>query len=319
MTTSEYKFDVAFSFLADDEEIAISINDLIKDGLTTFIYSERQKELAGTDGEKTFNLVFGSEARIVFVLYRNGWGETSWTRIEETAIRNRGYDEGYDFVLFAPLEKNSELPKWLPKNRIWIGLDRWGIEGAASVIEARVQEAGGSPKEETIEDRINRLRNEIDAEKDKKQFLDSSEGVKFASDEASKLFGIFEQAINNTNNSATSVKLNISVGVKECVLYGDRFSIRFKWSVSYTNSQRDSVLYMDLFDGSISLGGESSFPSSAPKRIKNMEFQFDVSKSRKPLWKESRSPKQSYSSEGLSKFALTLLLDKILESKRKQN
>lgn len=319
MTTSEYKYDVAFSFLADDEEIATSINDLIKDGLTAFIYSERQKELAGTDGEKTFNLVFGSEARIVFVLYRKGWGETSWTRIEETAIRNRGYDEGYDFVLFAPLEKNLELPKWLPKNRIWIGLDRWGIEGAALVIEARVQEAGGSPKEETIEDRVNRLRNEIDSEKDKKQFLDSSEGVKFAGDEASKLFDILEQAINNTNDLTASVKLNISIGGKECAIYGDGFSVRLKWFVTYTNSLRESVLYMDLFDGSISLRGEPSFPFNAPTRIKNMEFQFDVSKSRKPIWIESRSPKQSYSPEGLSKFALTLLLDKILESKKKRN
>lgn len=165
MTTTEYKYDVAFSFLADDEDIATNINDIIKDRLTTFIYSERQKELAGTDGEKTFSRVFGSEVRIVFVLYRKGWGETSWTRIEETAIRNRCFDEGYDFVLFAPLEKNLELPRWLPKNRIWLGLDRWGIEDAASVIESRVQEAGGIPKEETVEDRISRLKNEIDAEK----------------------------------------------------------------------------------------------------------------------------------------------------------
>lgn len=318
MTTSKYKYDVAFSLLADDEEIATSINELIKDGLTTFIYSERQQELAGTDGEKTFNLVFGSEARIVFVLYRKGWGETSWTRIEETAIRNRGYNEGYDFVIFAPLEKNPELPKWLPKNRIWIGLDRWGIEGAASVIEARVQEAGGSPKEETIKDRVNRLRNEIDAEKDRKQFLDSPEGVKFANDEVNKLFGFLEQAIKNTSGSKSSVSLTISVGGRECAINGEGFSARFKWQLLYSNVLSDSVLYLDLFDGYFSIKGDS-FLFEKPKRIKNLEFQFDITKSKAPIWRERRNLTQAYSSENLSKLALTLLLDTILESKRKQN
>ena len=35
----------------------------------------------------------------------------------------------------APIDKSAKVPDWLPKNRIWIGLERWGIEGAAGVIE----------------------------------------------------------------------------------------------------------------------------------------------------------------------------------------
>ena len=99
MNENNFKYDVAFSFLAEDEELTIQINSLIQDRIVTFIYSRKQGKIAGTDGERTFNRVFGSEARIVFVLYRENWGKTPWTRIEETAIRNRAYDEGYDFVL----------------------------------------------------------------------------------------------------------------------------------------------------------------------------------------------------------------------------
>lgn len=73
----------------------------------------------------TFNSVFGRETRSVVILYRKGWGESSWTRIEETAIRNRAHDEGYDFALFIPLDGNPTVPQWVPKNRLWIGLDRW--------------------------------------------------------------------------------------------------------------------------------------------------------------------------------------------------
>ena len=151
MSADNYKYDVAFSFLAQDEAFAMQLNDLLQDRVTTFLYSRRQGELAGTDGEKTFNLVFGEQARLVVVLYREGWGETPWTRIEETAIRNRAFDHGYDFVKFIPLDDKPSVPKWLPRTQLWVGLKRWGISGAASVIEARIQELGGETHEESVD------------------------------------------------------------------------------------------------------------------------------------------------------------------------
>ena len=141
---TSYKYDVAFSFIAQDESLAIQLNDLLQDRLNTFLYSKQQEEIAGKNGEKEFGKVFGEEARIVVVLYRKGWGETPWTRIEETAIRNRSYEHGYDFAIFIPLDDPLSVPKWLPKTQLWVGLKRWGIAGAASVIEARVQELNGS-------------------------------------------------------------------------------------------------------------------------------------------------------------------------------
>jgi hypothetical protein len=128
-----------------------------------FLYSRQQEAVAGTDGEQTFNRVFGEEARIVVVLYRAGWGQTPFTRIEETAIRNRAFDQGYDFALFIPLDPSPTVPAWLPKNRIWIGLERWGEHAAASVIEARVQEAGGEPRQETAADSARRLARDLAA------------------------------------------------------------------------------------------------------------------------------------------------------------
>jgi hypothetical protein len=126
-----FEYDVAFSFLAQDEGLALQLNDLLQDRVRTFIYAEQQKELAGKDGEKAFGSVFGEKTRFVALLYRDGWGQTSWTRIEETAIRNRGYEEAYDFLLCIPLDDPPHAPKWIPRNRLWIGLRRWGVEGAA--------------------------------------------------------------------------------------------------------------------------------------------------------------------------------------------
>ena len=54
-----FKYDVAFSFLTRDEGLALQLNDLLQDRIKTFVYSERQKELAGTDGEVQKRKIFG--------------------------------------------------------------------------------------------------------------------------------------------------------------------------------------------------------------------------------------------------------------------
>ena len=187
MNNEKYKYDIAFSFLAEDEQLAVVLNDLLSTTCSTFLYSKKQDEIAGTDGEKTFNKVFGEDARIVAVLFRDTWGETPWTRIEETAIRNRAFEEGYDFVVFIPLENNPKLPEWLPKPQIWIGIDRWGPKGAASVIEARVQQEGGEPKEESVQGQAARIKRKKDADVKRKKFLDSHEGVWIAQEEIKRV------------------------------------------------------------------------------------------------------------------------------------
>lgn len=187
MSTDQYDFDVAFSYLAEDESLATQLNDLLQDRLRTFLYSKRQEEIAGRDGEKSFNAVFGEKSRLVVVLYRAGWGETPWTRIEETAIRNRAYDHGYGFVIFVPLDESSSVPKWLPRTQLWVGLKRWGMEGAAAAIEARVQELGGEPHDETVLDRAARLERSLNFSAHRKQFLNSEAGVGAANAEFESL------------------------------------------------------------------------------------------------------------------------------------
>jgi hypothetical protein len=208
---AEYKYDVAFSFLAQDEAVATKLNGLLQNRMATFIYSKQQEQVAGTDGEKTFNAVFGGEARLVVVLYREGWGTTPKTRIEETAIRNRAVDSGYDFVKFIPLDTKATVPKWLRETQIWIGLDRWGLSGAASVIEARVQELGGQPHTETVEERAARLDRAVQFSDLRRQFLNSQTGVQAASEEFKKLIDAFTHSVASIKETAASLG---SLGMK---------------------------------------------------------------------------------------------------------
>ena len=190
MSPDDFLYDVAFSFLGQDEAIAVQLNDLLKDRLETFIYSDakRQVTLAGRDGADAFSRVFGTEARTVAVLYREGWGERGFTEVEATAIRNKAHEFGWDFTTFIRLDKSQTLPPWFPRSRIWADLTRWGVEGAAAVIESRVREAGGTPKELTASEVAARTVQEIRETDERRAFLDSVEGVEAAQGEFDKLF-----------------------------------------------------------------------------------------------------------------------------------
>jgi len=311
MNNKDYKYDVAFSFLTQDEGLALQINDLIKNRVKTFIYPEKQKELAGKNGEEAFSRVFESEARFVFVLYRDGWGDTPWTRIEQTAIRNRAFDTGYDFVLFAKIDTSSTVPKWLPKTQIWIGIERWGVEGAASVIEARVQEMGGAPIEETVDDRALRQAKEIKDEIGKRALLNSEQGVRMANEAAHNLFSEIERITARLTDDPSAINLNFEAKTEHCRVFGSGFSISLYWHSQFSNSLSDARLYLTLYTGIVSIRGGGAFPFTEPKELKKIVFQFDLARNRSPFWREETVPKRSFSTNDLAGFIIAMLLEKI--------
>ena len=127
-----------------------------------------------------FSEVYGNKARVVVVLYRKEWGETPWTRVEASAIRNRSLSDSWDFTVFIPTEDRPSMPPWVPKTRLYVGLQRFGIESAAGVIEQRVSERGGEPKVETVIERAARHARANELRQMQRQFIKSDIGVKAA-------------------------------------------------------------------------------------------------------------------------------------------
>ena len=181
MADPDFKYDVAFSFLSQDESIAVDLNDQVSRSVSTFLYTERQKELAGTDGQVSFNRVFGQEARTVVVLFRLGWGGRGWTGVEQTAIQNRGLNEGWNFLTVVSVtDESPKAPVWLPSTRLWAGYKRFGLQATADIIESRVQEAGGAPRIETAVETALRVKAELEADEARQAFLHSPQGVEAA-------------------------------------------------------------------------------------------------------------------------------------------
>jgi hypothetical protein len=132
-----------FSFLAEDEPTARALSEKLAGRVSTFVFSRQQNDLAGKDGVEEFSAVFRRRSRLVAILYRHGWGTTKWTRIEETAIKERFLDDGMSFLLIIAMQPHPTLPAWLPKTRIYFDMTEFGLDSAVGAIIARFQEAGG--------------------------------------------------------------------------------------------------------------------------------------------------------------------------------
>ena len=52
------KYDVAISFLFEDQNLAAAIYDKLSEGLKVFFYPRNQEELAGTDGLESMRKPF---------------------------------------------------------------------------------------------------------------------------------------------------------------------------------------------------------------------------------------------------------------------
>jgi hypothetical protein len=271
----QFKYDVAFSFLSQDEALAVQLNDRLKDRLETFIYSDakRQAVLAGRDGADAFSRVFGAEARTVVVLYRAGWGESGFTAVEATAIRNRGFECSYDFTTFIPLDKPPIVPRWLGRSRLWFDWAKWGVEGAAAVIESRVQEAGGTPRELTAAELAARTVDEIREADERTAFLNSSKGVEAAQREFDALFEEVQRV--SATSSGLVVKPERQKNIVSMDAAGLPRTVTFVFHLSVSDSLQGFTLRLVQFVGS-SEGG----------RNWDNDYHFDFGPSGEYGWRE---------------------------------
>lgn len=290
---TDRSFDVAISFGFKDEDFATRLHDLLAPRLEVFLYSKRQEMLAGTDGEATFNSVFGKDARLVVVLFREAWGQSPFTRFEETAIRNRAFTEGYDFTIFIPMDEaeKTKVPAWLPKNRLYVGLERWGIEGAAAAIEARFSELGGSVHAETLEGIAMRAAQKLDFKRRREEHLSTVGGVtaQRASYEAvcAELVSGVEKLKTLMPAIGLTVKQTNSGGRGALALLSNPAAMSVTWRLQYSNVLEGANLEATLWRGHPPWPGVMLYEES--RKLSTLQFKPDLCGDGEAGWKGAGS------------------------------
>jgi hypothetical protein len=284
--TATFEYDVAFSFLAKDEHLAIALSDLLSDRYGTFVYSKHQEKLVGTDGQEAFGQVFGETARTVVVLYRDGWGSTPWTRTEETLIKNRTMRDGWDFLLVIRIAP-ATLPKWLPHSYIWHDFERFGPNGAASVISALIQRTGGEPGVESLEKKAERVRRMVDFEASRRKFLNSTEAVSAAREAVQEIMRLIEAKCDQLSGSF-SFQPKRSPSPNEIAVLGQGSAGMLQWCGKYSNTLDHAYLEMSYWRGHPPLWGVHYIEREPPK-LKAMRFTFDITPAGSCFWKPEKA------------------------------
>jgi len=302
---NDFKYEVAFSFHSLDQAKATRLNNLIKDRYSTFVYNQRQKELIGTDGVESFKSVFKYEARIVVVLYRKEWGETKWTRIESDAIKTRGFEHGFDFVIFITVEDKVDLPPWIEPTYIWANLKRYGLKAAADAIERKIVIRGGDKRDVRPTDIAKRIENKRKFIIEKDSILKSSRGVELANKEISNLFNLIEEGVL-TLKQEMSLPINYKIN--------DTISFSINTTNLTTNLQWNNYSGNYLEDPTLTI--KIIRPARAPSHsviVKSFKFMFSYSEAKEFGWEPTDKLDLFLATPNLVDFILKEFL-KIIES-----
>lgn len=302
----EFKYDIAFSFLERDLSIAKEISKKLNKDIEYFLYTDEQKELVAKDGIDVFNSIFQIESRIVFLLHRNEWGNTNWTKVEENAMKNRYLEEGEDFVFVVSLDENPQMPKWIPKAKIWYDYKRFGVDGLVSILEHRVKQRGKILTVETAEYKYERIRNESENKRKIYELLNGYDGkaMAIANAEFAKICEILSEKVQ---------KLNLKSGTEEFAIKREsnfvsvrfgKYILIFGWSVESRNSLSGSNLQIlikeriprrELFETKFAMKNEDNFA-------------FDINLNGTNGWTD-RSINKFFSSENIINKYIQILLD----------
>jgi hypothetical protein len=311
MTASDpFKYDVAISFLSADLDVAQRLTELLRDRMEVFLFTERQGDVVGPDGVEQMNAVYGKEARIAIVLYREGWGKKGWTGVEETAIKNRGLEQGWDFVLMIPLEEQPTMPRWVPKANIWLAYAHYGLEAALPVIERMLEALGGAAKPVTAATHLARQarRNAWKSERDAKR--GSGEGVAAAKAAVAALFAELENTAAAEPTADVAFK-KVNDKASKIVTQAPNHegtTLTLYWSTSYSNVLHESGLHVRLWYGYAGAAGEGVIAFENPREVAAHNFDFEWGEFGQWLWQD-RNTKQTYDTTGLAAFCFGLLIE----------
>lgn len=282
-------YDVAISFLSKDEPLAITLHNELNENLSVFVYSKRQEALAGTDGLESFRQVFLTKARLVVVLYRDGWGKTPWTAVEELAIKDRVFNGAWESLLFVMLDDRSTPPGWLPTTHLRLSYARYH-DALVGAIKMRAQELGSVLKVETALEKAKRAQANELARTERDRLL-TTHGIAAARSERDILRQQLDEKIAHIQTHLTTLKLEHGADNHEYVIRTDRVSLNFY--LYATSPATESRIVVQEFDGPLILpkdrGHRMFVHGEEPRTVSKKEFYFDYHAAHGWCWREQKT------------------------------
>lgn len=300
MLETSYDMDIAISFLNNDLGLAQELRELLGSDLDVFLYTEKQVELAGTDGLESFREVFRHRSRLVVILYREGWGHTPWTRVEQEAITDRFLKEGAEF-LFVVMLDDSQPPPWLPDKLIRFNLKDFGVEQAVGAIKARALEQGSAIHRPSPATLAEQTQEAVEFQKRRSQLLRTEEGVRAAATEAIRVIKLIEEGTEELQEAARKLGIEHGVDRYAIVVRTGDVALEVAYHNHIVNVLDKARLLIREIAGSVLLPGQHGHYIRDPKELKVTEFFPDVSRAYGWCWRNLEG--QVFTSEKIAELS----------------
>ncbi len=302
--------DVAFSFLSRSEDIVRKLAERLTPNLNVFASFNKQEALAGTDGLGSFRQIFSEQARLVVVLYQEGWGKSDWTRVEEAAIQERFLKKGWEWLLFIMVNDVDQPPVWHPENRIRLSLEQYGVEQAVGVIKNRVQSLGGQLREEDPVDGAKRLEREMAFRANKKRLFASEEGVQEARKQAENVHGEIRRLVEKVL-AESHLKVEAGQDRDSTVVTTGRVSLVASWHPALSNMLEHAPFVIQELNGRVLLPeqrGKGALLFREPESLSRYEFDPDLTPDQGWCWHSCFAPQRHFTTTEVAKCFIHQLL-----------
>jgi hypothetical protein len=191
-----------------------------------------------------------------------------------------------------------------------VNLDRWGIKGAAAVIEGRAEGAGATPHDETAMGTARRIEREKASERDRLNLLHSDKGVSAARKELQTLFSSLASIIKQINAPEDGEAGPREIEIVEVqrtdttrYLNLGEMNLSIAWSQQWGNSLKHSRLAVQLWKGAQHPSGRFG------KLLKDIAFHFDVTATGQFGWREVSEKERFCPSVELADVCIKLLIE----------
>jgi len=313
---SEFTYEVAVTFLSEHKAVALRIKDGLADRLSTFVYDREQPTVVGTntDGVEAFSNVFRHESRVCVVLHSDGWGKVGYTHIEETAIKERALESGWDFLVVVCLD-DAVPPKWIPTTKIWYGFKQYGLDGLIATIDNRATELGGRPKADSVLERAARAQRERDFAEEKRLFGSSIDGFQRVTENLTSMEKSLYERVAALNEVSPSLGLSFlcikdphlsfsaAGSQKSFAAVSNQWSFVLYWQPAYSNRLDQAGLLIVEWAGRFSYNGLGG----GPPKLGSLSATPTIDYARQVVWEIPGE--KPFTSAALIEFLLTRLID----------
>lgn len=286
LTTPEYDLDIAISFVSADKALAVAIRDGLVGSLKVFEFTNRQEELAGTDGLESLRKVFRHRARLIIILMQKAWGTTPWTRVEMEAITDRFLKEGAGFLFIITTDDGAVRQPWIPDKLLRFNVRDFPIEQAIGAIKLRASDAGASFKKETIVERVARAKSATEFELRRARLLRNEEGVCEANKSARALIAAISVRVDEAKPSLDDLGVRFGKTDTFCGFTTQTVATECEYSNRIMNTLDKAMLTIRDIRGRILLPGEGGYYFDKPKVLEESIFRPDIGRNNEWCWRD---------------------------------